>query len=208
MKIKQYFLDYPNFKKAQTIYWITLFLLGIFVEWVYFPVCFIVGLLALMLGVGQNEDFLFQREINPRLTGFYHLLAIMPIFAFLAFLFEMIASIHVWVTFLLVTPPHLFFHQQFKWIAEQHNQSVIAQQTPTSRNEKTASNELTPFREAPFIHKTWRALLAIMLMIIGLFLFFSILYQWFETGQMPNEKAGLMLGLGLGAIFKGADLLK
>lgn len=47
-----------------------------------------------------------------------------------------------------------------------------------------------------------------MLMIIGLFLFFSILYQWFETGQIPNEKAGLMLGLGLGAIFKGADLLK
>lgn len=123
MKMKQYFSDYPSFKKAQTTYWITLCLLGMFVKWVYFPVCFIVCLGALILGVGQNEDFLRQREINPRLTDVYYLLAIMPI---LAFLFEPFGSLSTLVTLLLITPPHLFLCQQFKWIAEQHNQALIA----------------------------------------------------------------------------------
>lgn len=205
MKIKPFFLDYPTFKKAQIRYWIILALLCIFAPWVSFSVVFTLIVLLVALGVGQNEDFFFERAVNTEFSNFlYYGIAVFP--SLLMLIKEPITSLTTWITILCITLPHLFFRQQFQFIAKQHNQLMILQGKPVPTVHNDTEEELTPFRETTLLSKIGRALVAIVLILGGLACWGYIVYQWFEQDAPLSENTDWLLW-GLMLMFGGKRLL-
>lgn len=207
MKIKQFFLDYPTFKKAQTRYWIILALSCIFAPWVSFSVVFTLIVLLVALGVGQNEDFFFERAVNTEFSNFlYYGIAVFP--SLLMLIKEPIASLTTWITILCITLPHLFFRQQFQFIAEQHNQLMILQGKPIPTTQHDTEETLPPFREETLPNKIVRALVATVLIAIGLSIMFYFIKQWFTGTIFTQDESIAGLAAGTTIVYCGWEQLK
>lgn len=203
MKIKQFFLDYPTFQKAQTRYWIILLVFSVFLPWVSFVICWTLVCLIVVLGVGQNEDFFFEREVNMLWSLLYYVLASLGLFVLLA---EPIGNPKSWLTCLAIALPHLFFRQQFQFIAEQHNQFVQVKGKPTPA--PPLPSEPIPFREDSLPNQIGRVLGATALILIGLGVMFYCVKQWFTGTTLNQDESTTGLIIGFSIALMGREMLK